>query len=157
MMNTKTMRKAARDLVPGDIMCGQVVLNARTTGSGRIELTLATLGGAADCGVQTHAPDSQFMVELPAGLTPVQAAADKLLDMLRDTHAICMGQGPQRYGRLDIEALLDELTPPKPPTLEEAINVLRNLTQNVRSAGPCATPCSLVADAERLLARVPKA
>lgn len=98
----------------------------------------------------------------PAGLTPVQAHADELLEWAQklkrcgDKHS---GIGYEEYlsmGEYDkLRALLDELDPPKPPkppTLEEAIDALAPFSTDRLSTEEYG---QAVLAARRLLARVP--
>lgn len=88
----------------------------------------------------------------PAGLTPVQARADELLEGLQIAMASLKGlRALPEDEAARLSALLDELDPPKPPTLEEAIEVVRQLA---KSAGTEKQYDALAA-ARGLLKRVP--
>lgn len=154
-------RKAARNLVPGDVCRTTdgraVVLYARDIAGGRVELTLGMLGefGAAN-EILTHAPDSQFTVEAPAGLTPVQAAADKLLGYALAYRDCAINDKVPSMTSYEGEALcvlLDELDPPKPPTLDETIKVLRKLEAAQWIGSGALT--TVFNEIRKLLARVP--
>lgn len=135
-MNTKTMRKAARDLVPGDVVVYPddvrlvvFAIDQSDPNSGAPPFTSihwATLGDYRPTKPLFCSPDSQFMVELPAGLTPVQAAADKLLELCLEYFT---NDSEKRHAAAyaELRALLDELDPPKPPTLQEAVALLRSM------------------------------
>lgn len=93
----------------------------------------------------------------PAGLTPVQQAAEKLKYSLRwtlnfiETYAAdAMGPATPEFNK--VRALLDELDPPKPPTVEEALAVLRQLDRD--SKGWAATEGGALDNARKLLKRV---
>jgi hypothetical protein len=133
-MNTKTMRKAARDLEPGDVLVygeDRAVVTRTDVGSHGVSISSVVLGDDI-VSVGRHSLDSQFKVEIPAGLTPVQAAAEKLLDFVEDYEIFLKNHDPEyehatKERRAQLSALLDEVCPPKPPTLEEAVTVLREL------------------------------
>lgn len=155
-------RKATRDLVAGDVLVfddkgRRVVILARPSSSpNHISVSSVELGAYNEDGIRiNHFPlDSQFIVEAPAGLTPVQAAADRLLDSAR-TLLKQVAEAPvgQRIDFGDLRTLLDELDPPKPPTLEEALEVLREFAGSVGVQVPTD---SSYGRARKLLARVPK-
>lgn len=156
-MSAAKMMKPARDLKPGDIFFAAgaraVVVYSELDETQRVRLLYALIGTRErDCELSStnQAPGAQFTVELPAGLTPVQEAAETLLGYAR----LYLDQAAQRnVDCVELRALLDELEPPKPPTLEEAIAVLRELT------GPLSLQSQyekVREDARKLLARVPK-
>lgn len=93
----------------------------------------------------------------PAGLTPAQAAADKLLCYARRLYESegVDGREPMlsELGHKNLGLLLDELDPPKPPTLDDALAVLRQLDRD--SKGWPATEGGALDNARKLLKRVP--
>lgn len=154
-MSAPMLRKAARDLVPGDMVifdgARAVVTHTEIDETQRVRFLFAMLGKRDyELTSTTQSPHSQFMVELPAGLTPVQAAADKLLLYARALRACAVNELVPRMS-LDegdaLRVLLDELDPPKPPTLEEAIVLMRGMQSRARASDSDAIA--------KFLARVP--
>lgn len=140
-------RKAARDLVPGDVLLfgatrAVVTFVEPDPDRTRFSVSVVLLGADEPVRVNPYLADSQFTVEAPAGLTPVQAAADRLHDLLRAATTV-------EHERERI-ALLDELDPPKPPTLDEALALLRALVLKELGLDRAMEAAS------KLLARVPK-
>lgn len=155
--------KAARDLIVGD------VVEFARGGKAAVLRVPAVLRECRDRRVITFRkfsdntmydeafhPDSQFTVHPVENISPVQAKAEELFNALRwsfrfiETYAHEY-MGPATLEINKVRALLDELDPPKPPTLEEAIAELRSLTVAARYAGLSA----LVEGAENFLKRVP--
>lgn len=164
------MQTLVRNLKPGDILpCAMsqgfciprsVVIATYATAGNQVDLQLVQV---AELNNSTHVPggtsiptmlvrwnlDSKVVVESP-DLTPAQQHADKLLDAARNVlkQVVELPKGCRVDLRL-LMAAVELVDPPNPPTLEEALDVLRTLV------GP-AKGWSSTADeaARKLLARV---
>lgn len=156
-MSAATVKKSARDLEPGDVLAfddGRCVVTQLESSDFGVKVHFTRCGDAADRSCGTFHLYKKFTVELPAGLTPVQQAADKLLgyahtlsSMLESGDAQTSDNDPMPR---ELRALLVELEPPNPPTIDEVVEVLNSIQIN---NGVSAVDMARV---RKLLARVPK-
>lgn len=148
------MEKLVRDLKPGDIfheIGGKqraVVLGAEAARSHSTRLTIISLlpefqptEPKPEVCTVTWNSGSKVWLFTPT-LTPAQRYADELLRYTKMYESALRNPAE----REQLRHLLHKIEPPAPPTLEEAIEVLRDLVS---------TPTALPA-AQALLARVPK-
>lgn len=158
-MSAAKMMKPAQDLKPGDVFffCGAraVVVHSEIDEAQRVRFWFAMMGTRDyELSSTTQAPDAQFTVELPVGLTPVQARADELLGYVKEFSAHLRGEeshwGP--HFAANLQDTIDELDPPKPPTLAEALSLLRKFESDRLTAEGYD---KAIADMRTFLKRVP--
>lgn len=136
-----TIQKRADELKPGDVFTwGGVRVVALRVEARDNEIVICTArlpdpayaGGAPSqvsyprtcvMQVETNAPD----------LTPAQQHADELAEALLEVRTEVPVLGMLRRQRID--ALLDKIKPPEPPTLEEALYALQLVTEQSNIPG----------------------
>lgn len=138
------MKKKAEDLKPGDVVAAgasykrAVVLKRIDSDGIDVRYVLGVLD--EDRSIRRWFPLAEEVeVESPT-LSPAQQHAEELHIYAKELHSILYGEqvGRGRHHRENLEELLARTIPPKPPTLEEALELVscllldRGVTDKIR-------------------------
>lgn len=134
-----TISKRFDALNTGDIVMKESVRLAVAHVSKRGAVQCVSLSGPLVFTLDLPRPaDGMVQVEVeqqPVPLTPAQQHADELVEMLWRCANMMRGSSVRLDVETEARALLDKIDPPQPPTLDEALGMLRDIREVINPPG----------------------